>query len=144
MRKLILHSAAAFCAVAAVHGSVRADWQHVTAAAGQATGKTYYFDPQRVVQPKPGFRKGWVLAEFAQAERSGDGSRLVTSELRYQQFDCESRTSALQELIQYADASRKDMAYTASRQESELVLRPVVPGSIGEQVLDAVCRAPLK
>lgn len=103
-------------------------WMHVGA------GERYDVYVDRRSLAAGARRTAWVMHEFHQAQdaRSGRYDR-VRARVEY---DCPGRRSRLRAMIQYLDG---EVVASADWDEGESEWTEVVPESVGEMTMDAVC-----
>lgn len=106
-----------------------ANWVYVTKS---ANGSVYYYDADTVQ------RSGDLITAWEKSDHSNDKTKKERESKDRYRYDCSNRTSTLLNSINYyPDGASKSFTWENYEQKNE----PVIPETIGEAILEAVCAA---
>lgn len=112
------------------------DWVSI----GGTSTSDWYMDKESIA-PIDGKMKAWFLVDYAEEQSNIFGKKFKsTKQLSY--FDCQSQTSATVQSALFADNLGNGNTvdtYAANKKTLEYI--DVMPDSIGEMALQAVCKS---
>lgn len=117
-----------------VTSAYASDWEQVA----QNDNMEVFLDKQSVGRQGK-LRKAWLAYSF-KAEQSLNG-KIYKSTKQQEQFSCPEKASGQYQTTYYTDEYGKgQVVFTWMAQSKNIILSDVVPDSVGEAVLRAVCR----
>lgn len=107
---------------------------------------TVSVDADSLMSVKGGFRKAWIAHSYDKPLQTNDiYKKDYSAAIMLQRFNCSERTSATYQEVLYSGKDRQgNIVRTITMKPEEQALSDVVPGSVGEEVLNYVCAQKLR
>lgn len=107
---------------------------------GSTSSASVYFDKTPILKDG-NFLKSWVLWAYKEEQRYKSGEKFQSS-LQMTLFNCKDRTSVVRQVVNYSSSSGNGEVTSAETfQKDDLKFADIVPGSIGEDLVNHACKA---
>lgn len=111
------------------------------AIAGGNNGAVYFVDAKTVIRSKP-VRSAWIVTSYPSSQKP-DGYSVEGYQSTKEQwiFNCQDRSIATLQVIRYNKMDAQgNIVFSRSIDKSKAVLDSVAPETIGEVILEAICK----